>query len=68
MISSFSLFEIISVVISHTKIFLWIAESVDDTACVNPNSIKILLAKDLSTFFFIKGKQISCANFAKLDS
>ena len=36
--------------------FLWIAVSVADSAAVNPNGIKILLASGLSTFF-IKGNQ-----------
>ena len=37
--------------------FLWIAASVADTAAVNPNGIKMLLANGLSTFH-IKGKLV----------
>ena len=66
MISFISSLEIIKVVVRKanskerkTKIhgwpdpknFLWIAASVADTAAVNPNGIKTLLASGLSTFF-----------------
>ena len=48
MISFISLFEIINVVIPVPKIFFWVAASVADTAAVNPNGIKKLLANVLS--------------------
>ena len=58
MISFISWFEIINeIFIPDPKSFLWIAESVADVATVNPNGIKMLLAKGLSTFL-IKGKPI----------
>ena len=50
MISFISTFEIINVGIPDPDIFLWIAASVDDTAVVNPNGFKTLLACSLSTF------------------
>ena len=50
MISLISLLGIINLVLRVTKIFLWIAASVVDAAAVNPNGIKALLAKGLSTF------------------
>ena len=40
------------------NIFLWKAAAVADTAAVNPNGIKTLLANDLRTFF-IKGNSVS---------
>ena len=51
MIWFISLFEIINVVVPDTNIFLWIAALVADTAVVDPNVIKTLLANGLSTFF-----------------
>ena len=42
MISTIFSFEIVNVVLSDWKIFLWIAASVADTAAVNPNGIKTL--------------------------
>ena len=54
MISFFSSFEIINVVVLDPNIFLWIAASVAYTAAVNPNGIATLLANGLSTFL-IKG-------------
>ena len=56
MISPISSFEIINVVIPDSKIFFSIAASVAETAAVNPNDSKTLLANGLSTFF-VKGKQ-----------
>ena len=50
MISLISLLGIINLVLRVTKILLWIAASVVDAAAVNPNGIKTLLAKGLSTF------------------
>ena len=50
-------FEIINVVTPDRNIFLWIAASVADTAAVNPNGIKTLLANGLSTFP-IKGNPV----------
>ena len=50
MISLISLLGIINLVLRVTKIFLWIAASVVDAAAVNPNGIKTLLVKGLSTF------------------
>ena len=50
MISLISLLGIINLVLRVTNIFLWIAVSVVDAAAVNPNGIKTLLAKGLSTF------------------
>ena len=47
---NFSL-EIINVVIPNPKIFQWIAAAVVDSAAVNPNGIKTLLANGFSTFF-----------------
>ena len=51
MISSIYSFEIINAVITGPKIFFWIAAPVSDTAAVNPNGIKTLLANGVSTFF-----------------
>ena len=51
MISFISLFEIINVVVPNPNIFLWIAALVADTAVVDPNVIKTILAYGLSTFF-----------------
>ena len=56
-ISLFSSFEIINVVTPDPKIFLDTAASVADTAAVNPNGIKTLLANCLSPFL-IKGKPV----------
>ena len=42
MISTIFSFEIVNVVLSDWKIFLWIAASVADAAAVNPNGIKTL--------------------------
>ena len=63
MISSISSFNIINIGcfakpegrIPDSKIFFLIVPSVADTAAVNPNGIKKLLANVLRTFF-IKGK------------
>ena len=52
-----SSFKIINVVVPDQNMLLWIAASIADVAAVNPNDIKILLAKGLSTFF-IKGKPV----------
>ena len=51
MISFFSLLEIINAVTPDPNIFLWIAASVADTAAVNPNGIKTLLANGLKYNF-----------------
>ena len=48
-----------NVVVPDPNIFLWIAASIVDTAAVNPNGIKAILANGLRTFP-IKGK----ANFS----
>ena len=50
MISFISSLEIINVVQPDLNIFLWIPASVADTAAINPNGIKMLLAIGLSTF------------------
>ena len=57
MISFISSFYIIIVVAPDPNIFLWKSASVADTATVNPNRIKMSLAKGLSSFF-IKGKPV----------
>ena len=49
--SSNSSFDIISVVVPDPRNFLCIPASAADTAAVNPNGIKTLLASDLITFF-----------------
>ena len=49
--SSISLFDIISVVFPHRKIFLCIPASATDAAAVNPNGIKTLLGNGLIKFF-----------------
>ena len=49
-ISSISSFEIINVLISDPKVFIWIAVSVADAAAVNSNDIEALLAISLRTF------------------
>ena len=49
--SSFSSFDIISVVLPNPKIFLCIPASAADAPAVNPNRIKTLLANGLITFF-----------------
>ena len=51
MISSFSLYDFVSVVMSDPKVFFWIVESVADAAPVDPDGLKTLLANGLSTFF-----------------
>ena len=56
-ISSISLFEIINVVLPDPNIFLSLAASVAESAAVNPNGIKTLLANGLSTFP-IKGNPV----------
>ena len=48
--SSISSFDIISVVVPDPQIFLCIPASAADTAAVNPNGIKTLLANSLITF------------------
>ena len=55
--SVISSLQIVNVVIPILKAFFWIPESVNDTAAVNPNGIKTLLANGLRTFF-IKGKPV----------
>ena len=55
MIISNSSFENINVAVPDQKIFYWIAASVADTAAVNPNGAKTLLANGISTLF-INGK------------
>ena len=57
MISFIPSLETISVVLPDPNIFLWIAASVAAGAAVNPNGIKMLLVKGLSTFP-IKGNPI----------
>ena len=57
MISFISSLEIINVVVPDQNIFLRITVSVADTAAVNPNGIKTLLANGLSTVL-IKGNPI----------
>ena len=49
--SFISLFDIISVVVPETKIFLCILASAADAPSVSPNGIKTLLAYGLITFF-----------------
>ena len=49
--SSISSFDIISVVVPEPKIFLCISASAADAAVINPNGIKIFLAKCLIAFF-----------------
>ena len=56
MISFFSSFEIINVVQADPKVFFRIAASFADNAAVHPNGIKILLASNGLSTFFIKGK------------
>ena len=51
MISSIFSFEIINVVMSDPKSLFCINTSVADTAAVNPNGTKTLLANSVSTFF-----------------
>ena len=76
-ISFISLLEIVNVVLSDPNIFLWIAASVADTAAINYNGIKTVLANGLS-IFFNKGNPIfsngpkslpknspNCANLCK---
>ena len=55
MIYSISSIEIINGVIPDPKMFFRIVASAVDTATVNTNGIKTLLANGLKTFF-IKGK------------
>ena len=50
LMSSISLFDIISVAFPHRKIFLCIPASAADAATVNRKEIKILLANGLITF------------------
>ena len=57
MISFISLLEINNVVLPDSKIFLWTTEFVADSAAVNSNGIKTLLANGLSTFP-IKGNPV----------
>ena len=53
--SSILSFDIISVVVllPNLKIFLFILVSVADTAAINPNEIKTLLANGLITFLLM---------------
>ena len=53
--SSILSFDIISVVVllPNPKIFLFILVSVADTAAINPNEIKTLLANGLITFLLM---------------
>ena len=51
--SSFSLFDIISVVFPDPNIFLCIPASAADAAAVNPKGIKTLLANGLITFLLL---------------
>ena len=44
-------------VLPDPNIFLWIAASVADTAAINPNGIKTLLANGVS-IYLIKGKSV----------
>ena len=55
--SSISSFDIISVVVPDTKIFLVIPASAPDAAAVNPNGIKTLLANVL-IIFLINGNLV----------
>ena len=57
MVAFISSLETIKVVILHPNTLLLIAVSVVDAAAVNPNGIKTLLVKGLSTFF-IEGKPV----------
>ena len=57
MISFISLLEINNVVLPDSKIFLWTTAFVADSAAVNSNGIKTLLANGLSTFP-IKGNPV----------
>ena len=57
MISFTSSFEIISVVMSAPKIFIWIAACIVDVTAVNPYDTKTLLANGLITFL-IKDKLV----------
>ena len=65
MISSISLFEIISAVVPNSKIFFWIAAYFADAAVVNPNGTKTLLANGVSTYF-INGKPTDINSLRKL--
>ena len=49
--SSITLFDIISVAWPDSKIFLCIPASAADATAVNPNGVKTLLADGLITFF-----------------
>ena len=49
--SSISLFDVISVVFSDPKIFLYIPASAAHAAAVNPKGIKTILANGIITFF-----------------
>ena len=51
MISLISSLEIISGALPDPNIFLWITPSVADSASVNLNDVKTLLAKGFSIFF-----------------
>ena len=55
--SSFSLFDIISVIFPDPNIFLRVPASAADAAVVNTKGIKTLLANGLITFF-IKGNPV----------
>ena len=65
MISSVSLFEIMSAVIPDPKFFFWTAAFAADAAVGNPNSIKMLLINCVSTFF-INGKPAGIIGLRKL--
>ena len=65
LISSISLFEIISTLIPNPKISNWTAASVGDATAVNPNSTKTHLANGLSSLF-IDGKPVFINGLTKL--
>ena len=65
LISSITLFQIISAVNPNPKIVFWRAVSIADATVVNPNNTKRFLANDVSTFFII-GKPTEINDLRKL--
>ena len=58
-VSSISSFETINVVVPDLSILFWIIASATDTPADNPNGIKILLAKRVSTLFISRKSAVN---------
>ena len=65
MISSIFSSEVMNAVVFDSKMFFWIAASVYDASVINLDSIKMVLANDVSRFF-INGKPAAINGLRKL--